>query len=90
MPLPSEYRETFRVRSSDTDAGNRWKLHEMHCLLQETAKNHAEVLGLGYEQMYRHGRAWVLARMRIRLEKMPLMGAVVQVLTWPKGIQQRI
>lgn len=89
--MPSaEHIEVFRVRSSDTDASNHWKLHEMHCLLQETAKNHAQILGVGYEHMYARGQAWVLARMRIRVEKLPQMGAEVEVRTWPRGIQQRL
>jgi acyl-ACP thioesterase len=51
-------------------------------LIQESAWEHAEQLGCGYEAMQRHGLIWALIRQKLEVVSLPLWGQSVQVRTW--------
>jgi medium-chain acyl-[acyl-carrier-protein] hydrolase len=84
------FSEILRVKSYEVDFQNRWKPHCVQQSLQEAAAVHAGELGFGYPQMRERGLAWVLSRMRIDFGYMPGMGGMVELRTWPKGVQQRL
>lgn len=52
-------------------------------LFEGAARAHATALGLGVEHLHEAGRAWVLARLSLRVNHMPADGSRVEVLTWP-------
>jgi acyl-ACP thioesterase len=55
---------------------------------QEAAISHAEVLGVGREDMKSSGQAWVLSRLSVFWERRPLYGQTVTVRTWPRGAEK--
>lgn len=52
-------------------------------LFEGAARAHATALGLGVEHLHEAGRAWVLARLSLRVNHIPAAGDEVEVLTWP-------
>lgn len=75
--------ESFRVRVFQTDPGGRLTLPALCDFLQEAAGNHAGLLHASAPQMHDHGLAWVLARLYVRLERLPRWGRTLRVTTWP-------
>lgn len=56
--------------------------------LEEAAGYHADALGLGLEILAEDGLAWVLAKMRLCIERRPGPGEEFRVDTWPVTIER--
>lgn len=48
----------------------------------ETATEHANILGIGYNELIRENNAWVLSRLAIELNRMPRMHEDYSLTTW--------
>ena len=89
-PLPTEpgtWTESFPVRSYEAGPSGRVKPLSLVHYFQEIAGIHASVLGLSVEQLFEQNLTWMLARIHYRFLRLPQMGAMVHVKTWPSGIQ---
>lgn len=75
--------ETFHVRVFQTDPAGRLTLPALCDFLQEAAGIHAGLLHASAPRMHEHGLAWVLARLYVRLERLPRWGQTLRVTTWP-------
>lgn len=53
--------------------------------MQEAAYHHAEHLGLGHVFLAERNLAWVLARQRIAVDRLPQWGDTIHIRTWPSG-----
>lgn len=82
------FRETFRIRSYETDELDRVSVRALCQYLQEAASHHARRLGV--EAMEHEGRSlsWVLARLRLRLDAMPSWGSELTITTWPSDVDR--
>jgi acyl-ACP thioesterase len=58
--------------------------------MQTAATNHANHLGLGYHAMMARDTVWLLARLKLKILRNPIMGEHIRVQTWPRGLQQKI
>ena len=76
------YKKKFSLNFTQCYANGKLKYSELNNLLQITAAEHAEVLGLGYMDMAQHQQAWVLARLRIEIDAMPTILQDITVSTW--------
>lgn len=57
---------------------------------QQVAEKHADLLGVGYEDMMKDGRIWVITRLRCRvLEEMNIDGSYY-IVTYPRPKKSRI
>lgn len=79
--------ERFTVYSFQEDATGTATVQSLCDYMQEAAGNHAAILGLSIERLHSEGVAWVLARMRIALERLPGTHETVAVTTWPVGVE---
>ncbi len=79
------WRESYGVRSYDVDFCGVATLGAMCRFMQEVATAHAETIGVGFDALTAKGMAWVLARQRIEIDRMPGMGETVTARTWPSG-----
>ncbi len=86
-PLPV-YREEFRIRHSEADIHGKLKLRAMADYFQEAAAMHAELLGVGVGYLAETGRAWVLSRLKFRIERYPLLGETLSLVTYPSGFDR--
>ena len=77
--------ETFRVRSYETDPGGEASIQSICNYLQEAAGNHAGALGVAVDQLTRQNMTWVLARLRVEVDRYPIWREDVVVETWPSG-----
>jgi len=80
--------ERFRVRSDEIDLHGRAAVATLCNWLQEAAGNHARSLGWGIEQLGAEQLTWVLARLHLRLDRLPAWRDEVSVTTWPAGVDR--
>lgn len=59
-------------------------------LLQETAVNHADALGVGWEVLNKQQQFWALSRMDVQILKMPKWKETVKITTFEKKHQHLI
>lgn len=90
MQVNTIWTEQTHIKSSETDFQKLLKLSAFFQLMQDIASNHADHLGVGFEDLSKHELAWVLSRKKVRFYDFPLMGETITVRTWPKGLQQKI
>jgi medium-chain acyl-[acyl-carrier-protein] hydrolase len=81
----SVYKRTFTVEMRDVDFTGRLKLSALFSYFQDTANMHSDNLGIGFETiMEKHGLIWALIRIRVDIERYPVMNEEIQVETWPQ------
>lgn len=80
--------EKYTIPCYDTDASWRLKAVSFMNLAQEMANRHANHLGFGYDDLIKTNTAWVLSRMNIRFEDLPLWRDEVTLTTWHKGLNR--
>jgi medium-chain acyl-[acyl-carrier-protein] hydrolase len=82
---PERWSETFTLRAYEVDRHGRASLPTICNWLQETAGIHAARLGWSVHELTEQGMTWVLARLRLVLERPVAWGESVRVATWPAG-----
>ena len=80
---PDVWRETYAVRSSETDASGRASVQALLGYLLDAADGHARALGVSADDLAGEGWSWVLHRLRVRVEATPRWRDAVHVETWP-------
>ena len=76
--------ETYQVTLGDADYRREMRLSALLRLFQDAAGHHAEKLGAGFDHLLPMGITWVLVRIRVEVERMPLLGETIAVETWPR------
>lgn len=77
------YTETLVLRSSQCDMYGAWKPGAILECMQETAGVHSALFGLDRAVMARMGVAWVLSRVVVQMDRVPLVGETITVETYP-------
>lgn len=80
--------QTYRVRSYECGPDGYLQLTQVCNYLQETASTHADILGLSKETLSAYNLTWVLARLRVKLERYPKWRDDVKVLTFPHSMRK--
>lgn len=86
MATPLFWTESLSVRTADLTPEGRVSLPALSAYLQEAAGAHAAALGVSMDALAEEGRAWVLARLRMQIDRRPEQGDTVTVETWPSGL----
>lgn len=79
---------TFEVRSYEVDPDGTLSIVSLTQMLQEVAWLHACALGKGYADRAQDARYWVLARLRIRMERYPVWTDTFTITTYPVGTER--
>ena len=82
------FRETFTVKSYETDMNAMLKPCSFMYHLQEMANMHAASLGFGYDDLIEKGILWVLSRIHVKFNRMPAWREEVTMETWHKGSEK--
>ena len=82
------FSKDIHVRSYEVDATGHFSMQAICNHLQDIAWEHAGKLGFGYEQLARKNLFWVLSRLKIQIEKYPLLNDKVILKTWPRGSEK--
>ncbi|WP_167605220.1 acyl-[acyl-carrier-protein] thioesterase [Maribellus sediminis] len=53
--------------------------------IQDIAWEHAEMLGVGFDNLKKDEQFWVLSRMLIKIDRRPVWGEKFTIETWPAG-----
>ena len=85
---PLVYRQSFTVRSYDVDFQRRLRPEVLCSYFQEVASEHALKLGIGYQQLEAQRMFWVLSRLLLQVERMPVWHEQITVETWAKGTEK--
>jgi acyl-ACP thioesterase len=85
-----EHRASFTVHTFQIDAFGALDVPALSGFLSEIAGRHAAELGVGMEAMFARGITWVLGRQRIEVPGEVRLGDVVDVTTWPAGIDRMV
>lgn len=80
--------QDFTVTHYFVDPDGRASVHGLAFFLQETAHNHATARSLGFEDLIRENKAWVLTRQAIKLYHIPAIGQEVKVESWVQNTTQ--
>jgi acyl-ACP thioesterase len=83
--MRSTYRESFQVRSYETDPRGRLQVPILCQLLQEAATAHAAILGVAVESLIDSGVAWVLSRLHLEMDRWPATDEDITIETWPEA-----
>lgn len=79
----THYVQKYSVRTYECGSDGFLLLPQLCNYLQETASVHADILGLSKEFLSKYNLIWVLARMRLRVDRYPRWRDEVKVLTFP-------
>jgi acyl-ACP thioesterase len=80
--------ERFEVHTYEVDAFQKLAVPALAGFLQEVAGHHASEMGCGFEAMKARGLAWVLLRQRVEVAHPIALGEVLEVTTWPSGVDR--
>ncbi len=80
--------ETFTVASFESDFLGRLSLYSLFDRFQDIAGFHASRLGVGFEVLRETGLAWMLSRIKVKIEALPKWGDTISLRTWPKGVDR--
>ncbi|PEN13271.1 acyl-ACP thioesterase [Longibacter salinarum] len=86
MPTRPLWNESFPVRAYDVTPRGTASALALCDFLQEAAGNHAAHLGVSMEDLLAEDRAWVLAFLRLDVDRYPEWHADVHIETWPSGL----
>ena len=87
MAVAGIWKESFRVRSYETDPNGCASVATVCNYLQEAAGNHAFKLGVSVDQLHEQRLTWVLTRLRVHIDAFPKWRDDVMVETWPSGVE---
>ena len=77
------WEKEYTLRASDFDKYLRIKPSSVLELFQDAAGQHAEEIGVGYEEMAKRSYAWVLTKVKLKFVSNPKNYQNVIIKTWP-------
>ena len=80
------YSKNHTIACYEADANQLMRPTAMLDMMQEAANINATALGFGYDELINSNTAWVLSRIHVKFEKLPLWRQVVNLKTWHKGV----
>lgn len=81
--VPNAHTLPFELQAADTDFAGRWKPASILSYMQILADKHAELLQCSQRNIEPEGVAWVIARLRVDMERYPVYGDNIRMTTWP-------
>ncbi len=81
--MNTTWEKNYTLRAGDFDKFNRIKPSAVLDLFQDAAGQHAEELGVGFEEMINRSYLWVITRIAFEIVSAPNRHQTVRVKTWP-------
>ena len=78
--------EVHAVAWDNISMNNHLYWADLNRMLQQAAVNHAEQLGFGFTDISKENISWVLFRMNIQINRLPLLNEEITIVTWPRSI----
>ena len=80
------WEERRQIKWEDTVMNSVLSLKALNLILVGSAINHAEHLGFGFSQLSKENISWVLFRLNIKIERLPVLNEKIKVITWPRDL----
>lgn len=80
-----KFSEEYVIPCYDTDLKQRLRPAAFLNRAQEAANHHADYLGVGYDTLNDTHQAWVMSRMRVIFDRLPMWRQKVRLQSWHKG-----
>lgn len=84
----NKYGKNFEIYYYDVDKFNRITPLSILNYLEETAISHSWSVGLGCEELYEKGYAWVLSKWHVEIERYPSFKDKIYVETWASSFDR--
>ncbi len=81
------WQENHLVSWEDTTLDNHLSITALNRFLLQAAINHAEHLGFGFTDTSKHDLSWVLLRINLQINRLPLWKEKFDVVTWPSRVK---
>lgn len=82
MIMECIYRREFYLAAGDANPEQSMPIGEVFDRCIEVATDHANALGVGYDDLKEHGQSWVLSRVAIEMLRYPMVNETYSVETW--------
>ncbi|HLF33678.1 MAG TPA: acyl-ACP thioesterase domain-containing protein [Cyclobacteriaceae bacterium] len=79
---PAIWKQDFMVTHYFVDPDGMASIHGLASFLQEVAHNHASARSLGFEDLIKENKTWVLTRQAIKLIRVPVLGDAIKIESW--------
>ncbi len=80
----NKYESIIIITSGWVDFKGRLKISSLFSAFQEIAYNHAVILKFGYDDLSKLNLYWVLSKMKIVIDRMPVWNETCRFVTWPR------
>lgn len=84
------YEQQYTIRSYEPRPDGHVAITSPCNHLQDIASRHAETLGFGFHDLEATGHVWVLARLHLRMERLPVYGESIKITTWPSANERLV
>ncbi len=81
------WQENNEVSWEDTTIDSHLSISALDRMLLQAAINHAEHLGFGFTDTSKENLSWVLFRMNLQINRLPLWKEKYSVITWPSRVK---
>lgn len=79
------YQQDYTIQSLLCDRTDHLSMWGLARLLQDVAERHTVLTHIGYGDLMRHNKVWVLVRMLYEVRQLPVMDQQVVLKTWSRG-----
>lgn len=86
----SMFKHTYDIRSYEPSPGGRAPITVICDQLQDIASRHADAMGFGFSDLKEVGHFWMLARLCLRMDRLPGFGDTCHVTTWPSANERLV
>ena len=84
-----EYRLDFKTKKEDFEEDGRIKLSSLMYFCQEAATQHADIIGVGGDDLMKDNIVWILAKMKMRILSDFEEGKDYYLMTYPRTQKSR-
>lgn len=82
------YTHNFILTAADCNGQREMSPANLVTLIIETATEHANIIGVGFDTMISHGISWVLSRLSVELEAIPSINGRYRLITWVESLNR--
>lgn len=82
-----KYNKEFAITFRDVDITGHLTISTLVDFMQETARNHATILGLAYSDL-EDDYYWIVVRTKAKLSKAPSIGETIRIETYIAGLEK--
>ncbi|MCL1849806.1 MAG: thioesterase [Bacteroidetes bacterium] len=84
MYINNVYSREFHICGYDVDHNCRITIDKLLCMMHETAWSHVTHLKRGWQELQAEGLFWALAKLHLKIHKLPKWNDKIRIETWAK------